>query len=138
MYLAVVCTEDAPALTAADQAALAQTFAGISGGVAGACRAWPRGARSRDALGARAAAARIPALFVSGEADPATDVAHGAALARAWPGAVHLTLPATAHGPMFPGCARDLVATFVEQAGSAALDPRCTRALTWPPFVTRP
>jgi hypothetical protein len=66
-------------------------------------------------------------------------VAEGAeALARSWPRARHVVLPATAHGPMLPGCARDLVVAFVEQASGAGIDASCVRALAWPPFTTPP
>ena len=133
MYLSVVCAEDVPALSGADRAALARDFGGLSAGLVDACRAWPRGARpARDEPPSWSG----PALLVSGEADPATDVAQGAALARAWTGASHVVLPATAHGPMFPGCATDLVARFVDRASGAGLDDACVRALAWPPFAT--
>jgi pimeloyl-ACP methyl ester carboxylesterase len=135
MYLSIVCTEDAPALRATDRAASADTFLAAAAGIAGVCRGWPHLAPPPDA-DARAVWPG-PALLVSGDADPAT-VAEGAeGLARSWPGARHVVLPATAHGPMFPGCARDLVVAFVERATGAALDASCVRALAWPPFATR-
>jgi pimeloyl-ACP methyl ester carboxylesterase len=140
MYLSVVCTEDAPALRAEDRAASARTFLGAAAGIAGVCRGWPRGVVPPDArTGGRARVAWTgPALLVSGDADPAT-IADGAeALARSWPGARHVVLPATAHGPMFPACSRDLVAAFVERASAAELDTSCVRALAWPPFATPP
>jgi hypothetical protein len=39
---------------------------------------------------------------------------------------------------MLPGCARDLVVAFVEQASGAGIDASCVRALAWPPFTTPP
>jgi len=134
MYLSVVCAEDAPALRAADRAAAAHAFLGAAASIGGVCRGWPHVPLPSGAA-ARAAWAG-PALLVSGDADPAT-VAEGAeGLARSWPGARHVVLPATAHGPMFPGCARDLVVAFVERATAAELDASCVRALAWPPFAT--
>jgi pimeloyl-ACP methyl ester carboxylesterase len=136
MYLSVVCTEDAPALRAEDRAASANTFLGAAAGIAGVCRGWPHDAPPRD-VDARADWPG-PALLVSGDADPATTPDAAERLARRWPGARHVVLPATAHGPTFPGCARDLVVTFVERAGGAGLDASCVRALAWPAFATRP
>jgi hypothetical protein len=133
MYLSVVCTEDAPALRAEDRAASARTFLGAAAGIAGVCRGWPRGVPTPDLL------ADAPwtgaALLFSGDADPATGAASAEALAGRWPRARHVVLPATAHGPTFPGCARDLVTRFVERARSEELDSACVRALTWPPFA---
>jgi hypothetical protein len=41
---------------------------------------------------------------------------------------------ATAHGPMFPDCARPTVAAFIDKATAPALEPACS-ALALAPFV---
>jgi pimeloyl-ACP methyl ester carboxylesterase len=142
LYLSVVCAEDAPGITDADQRALARTAVGATGDIRAACRAWPGAAREADRQDAAPPAGRAavawagPALLLSGAADPATDAAGAERLARAWPQARHVVLPATAHGPLLPGCARDLVVAFVDQAEAAGLDAACLRTITWPAFAT--
>jgi len=134
MYLSAVCAEDVPFLSAAARDSLGTTFGGMSGGIEEICAEWPHAVVRRDFL--RPVAWEGPALLVSGDADPATGVERGEALAAAWPGARHVVLPATAHGPMFPGCMRELLGTFIERASAAGLDTACLRALRWAPFAT--
>lgn len=134
MYLSVVCAEDVPRLTAAGRDSLATTFGGISAGVLDACAAWPHATVAAEFH--RPVKWAGPALLVSGAADPATGVELGEALAREWGGARHVVLPATAHGPLFPGCMRELLGEFVERASSAGLDTACVQSLRWAPFAT--
>jgi pimeloyl-ACP methyl ester carboxylesterase len=136
MYLAVVCSEDVPRLTPGDRAELARAFGRLSAGVVAGCRRWPRGTVAR--ADHRPVPWPGPALLLSGEADPATSVEAADAVARRWPASRHVVLPATAHGPLFPGCTPDVVAAFVERASTAGLDAACVRALRWPAFVVAP
>lgn len=133
MYLSVVCAEDVPRLTAAGRDSLATTFGGISAGVLDACAAWPHATVAAEFH--RPVKWAGPALLVSGDSDPATGVELGEALAREWSGARHVVLPATAHGPLFPGCMRELLGEFVERASSAGLDTACVQTLRWAPFA---
>lgn len=134
MYLSIVCAEDVPRLTRAERESLATTFGGMSSSVLASCDVWPHATVAADFH--RPVAWTGPALLVSGDSDPATGVDQGERLAREWTGARHVILPATAHGPMFPGCMRELVGEFIERGSGAGLDTSCVRSLRWAPFAT--
>ncbi|HEU4560793.1 MAG TPA: alpha/beta fold hydrolase [Longimicrobium sp.] len=134
MYLSVLCAEDAPRLTAADRKEIAGAFGGLSANIGELCDAWPRATVPADFH--RPVRWAGPALLLSGDSDPATGVEQGEAVAREWPGARHVVLPATAHGPMFPGCMRELVGEFIERGSADGLDTACVASLRWAPFAT--
>ena len=62
----------------------------------------------------------------------------GERVARALTHARHVTVPATSHGPIFPGCVRTLVAAFIARPEPAAVDARCVQELRWTPFTIAP
>jgi pimeloyl-ACP methyl ester carboxylesterase len=133
MYLSVVCSEDAPGVTATDRAEMAHAFGATGSDMIDACAAWPRGPVAKELSDVRPL--DIPTLLVSGEADPATPEDAGAAAMKQLTRGTHVVARATAHGPMFPGCVRDSVTRFVKSGGSAPIDVACALELQWPPFV---
>jgi pimeloyl-ACP methyl ester carboxylesterase len=103
-----------------------------TGLIAAACKTWtvsraPRAPRKRLLQ---------PTLVVSGALDPAMPPSVATRALRDLPRGTHLVLPATAHGPMFPGCATDVVKAFIAAAGATTSDTRCVDALKLPPWKT--
>jgi hypothetical protein len=80
----------------------------------------------------------VPALVLSGEADPVTPPSWGAAVSMHLSRALHLTAPATGHGVFGTGCGQRLVAAFIERGSSDGLDTSCLQSLARPPFFLTP
>ena len=134
MQLSVLCTEDAPALSARPEDAdtvLGTEFVDFS---LAQCAVWPRGQRPED-FGQPLATA-VPALLVSGELDPVTPPRYGAAVVEQLPNGRHLVLAGQGHNTLSVGCMPKLLAKFLETADATALDADClTQLAPTPPFA---
>lgn len=138
MHFAVVCAEDLPRVDDAARATVAATRFGSSfiRIYDEACAAVP--ARAVPDAFYRLSDADVPVLVLSGGADPATPPRHGERVARGLKRATHVIAPHLAHGVSMHGCAPELVAGFIRQAGSAGLDLDCLNRLPAPKFFAPP
>jgi pimeloyl-ACP methyl ester carboxylesterase len=135
MHHSVVCAEDAPRFEAAvDRAALARTYIGTQmlDGMEAICEVWPRGPVDGDFH--EPLKSQVPALLLSGEFDPATPAAYGAAAAAGFGNALHLVVPGQGHGQTSLPCIQRLIRKFVESADPAGLDAACVREIRPAPF----
>ena len=128
MHLAVVCTEDAPDFPPGSATSADRQLAAL----AAMCRPWPAGVRDADLRAPLRAA--VPALVLSGEADPVTPAANGDRAAAGFAGARHLVLPGQGHGQLGTGCVPELMAAFLGEAAASALDTHCIDRLRPAPF----
>ena len=139
MTLSVLCTEDVPRI---DPQAVAATIgrswmgrAEIEWWIA-ACQIWPRQSvpsiftRPLDRL-------PMPALILSGDADPATPPRWGDEMLRHFATARHLVVTA-GHNTSFTGCVPSLITAFISRGSADALDTRCLEAIAWPTFTAGP
>lgn len=133
MYMSVVCSEDAPRITARDAARESRTFMRETAAVRESCAEWPRAALPADFHAPFRS--DVPVLLVSGGADPATPPAMGERARSYLRNALHVVVPAASHGPMLPGCAEELVARFVAAGSHAGLDAACAAEVRWKPFA---
>jgi len=135
MNVAVSCTEDAPLLAATDRAAAAKTYLGTLqvDGLVTLCEGWPRGVVDADL--SAPLDSRVPALLLSGEADPVTPPAFGERAAAGFRDHVHVVVPGQGHGQLGTGCAPELMATFLTAGTARGLDVRCLKGEAAPPFV---
>ena len=131
-YLSTVCSEDAPYLRADDKRSSGNEFDAGTRLITAACETW---AVSRAPQPRRTRLPQ-PTLIVSGEIDPAMPAVVGENALRDFARGTHIVLPATAHGPMFPGCATDAAKSFIASDGAAKLEMRCLDALKLPPWKT--
>ncbi len=138
MHFAVVCAEDLPRVDDAARAAVAATRFGSSfiRIYDEACAAVPK--REVPAAFYHLSDADVPVLVLSGGADPATPPRHGERVAREMKRATHVVAPHLAHGVSMHGCAPELVANFIRQAGAAGLDLDCLNRLPAPKFFAPP
>jgi pimeloyl-ACP methyl ester carboxylesterase len=138
MFYAVACAEDAPLLTA--QAAQAEAkgtlFGDMSAGFREICTGWPRGAAPDEFR--QPIQSDVPALLLSGEADPVTPPQYAEVVAQGLPNSLHLIAPGMGHGNLIRGCIPQLVSDFVAQASVAGLDVACVSQIDPPPFFLRP
>ena len=135
MYLSIVCTEDAPRLTAADIAEMDRTLEGFATNIADACREWSRGRVAPELT--RPAKIDTPTLVISGGLDPATPPASAEKGLPQLARSKHVVVPTAAHGPMFPGCVKDIVTRFIETM-ETAVDASCAAAVPLAPFAVPP
>lgn len=151
MHHAVVCTEDIPfmadrALEAADSPGSPDTSrpAGSEDGIApylgdaiidalqASCAPWPQGHIDDDFKQPLSSA--VPALILSGEADPITPPDYGESVAQGLSNARHLIIPDQGHMQAPLGCMPVLLARFIETTDASLLDTQCLERLSVLPF----
>jgi pimeloyl-ACP methyl ester carboxylesterase len=135
MHNSVVCAEDAPHFgDSVNRAALETSYIGpmMLDGMTAICKVWPRGPVDPDF--AKPLDSPVPALLLSGEFDPATPAAYGAAAARGFENALHLVVPGQGHGQLRLPCVQKLIRRFIEHASSRNLDTSCIEVIRPAPF----
>lgn len=138
MQNSVICSEDVPFFAASDidRASISRTYQGTEqlDALLEICKLWPRGPVDADLHSPLQS--DIPALLLSGEADPVTPPADAE---RAAVGLRHhrsLTLSGEGHGQVATGCIPKLMAEFLDTAAPQQLDAACLdRHISAPFFV---
>jgi pimeloyl-ACP methyl ester carboxylesterase len=137
MNTAVLCSEDAPFITPAEAEA-ANAAAYLRGAqtdqLAVVCARWPTGLIPPDFKAP--VTAGVPALLLSGEADPVTPPANGEQVAAALPNSLHLVAPGQGHNVIIRGCLSRLVQEFIAVGSLEQLDTTCVDAIAPLPFFT--
>jgi pimeloyl-ACP methyl ester carboxylesterase len=138
MHNSVVCTEEVPfyARASIDRAALEQTFLGNSqlDALQSLCADWPAGPIDADLHAPLIS--KVPALLLSGGADPVTPPAFGTEAATGFAQAQHIVLPGQGHGQLLQPCVDRLMAQFLDGAarGKASVDAACLKHVAPAPF----
>jgi pimeloyl-ACP methyl ester carboxylesterase len=131
MYLSILCSEDAPRLSAT---ALRQSGRGLGSMIPRlhqACKAWPK--RHVPTEFFAPFRSQVPTLILSGEHDPATTFADADRLRAMLPNSRHVLLSGEAHGPLFPACVQAAAGEFLNKASTSGLTPDCSTSRL-PPF----
>jgi pimeloyl-ACP methyl ester carboxylesterase len=139
MQLSVICSEDAPRVSADDIASQAKdsVFAGyLLRGQAMACEMWPRG--SIDASYYEPVVSDVPTLILSGDVDPVTPPGWGEAVAAHLSNSRHIVMPASGHGVIGTPCGHQLIGEFIEEGSAQDLDTSCVDDVKRPPFFLTP
>jgi pimeloyl-ACP methyl ester carboxylesterase len=137
MFLSVVCAEDAPHIP---PEAISREAKGTWLGEAGVsnmllpCAFWPKGELPRDYR--EPVKSDVPVLLLSGELDPVTPPSWGDDAKKTLTRSLHVTLPGVGHGTSSIGCARALMADFVNRGSVEGLSSKCGEGLKRPPFFT--
>ncbi|HZF17922.1 MAG TPA: alpha/beta fold hydrolase [Steroidobacteraceae bacterium] len=136
MHNSVVCAEDVPFYESGniDRAVLARTYIGTNqvDGLLEICKIWPRGVVDADFHAPLHSS--VPALLLSGELDPVTPPANGAATAKEFLDSLHIIAAGQGHGQLGTGCMPRLMAQFIDAGSARNLDASCTRAIAGLPF----
>jgi len=121
VYLSVVCSEDLAQIRPGEGAADG-TFLGdaLVRNLARSCAGWPRGAPPAGYT--EPVRSEVPALVISGDADPVTPPRWGARVAATLTRGAHLVLPGEGHVPSFPPCARRATAELIATRSVASPD----------------
>jgi len=124
VHLSVLCTEDVPFYRDGPPPA-GGTFLGSHArdSLRDLCAVWPRGEVTRSFHDA--GELLVPALLISGEADPVTPPSWAGLAASSLPRSRTITLPGQGHGNFGRGCMPRIAAEFVRQGSADALDLSC-------------
>ncbi|HYG69387.1 MAG TPA: alpha/beta hydrolase, partial [Anaeromyxobacteraceae bacterium] len=136
LQFSVLCSEDVPFLPEEPVEAEQGRYLGRSARDAfrGVCADWPK--RPVAASWHDPVRSDVPALLLSGEADPVTPPAWANLLLRDLPNARHLVLAGEGHGAFLRGCVPELVAGFLGAGTASGLDAACVeRIRPAPPFL---
>ena len=135
----VLCSEDAPFF---DQQAARQKNADTYLGniqveqLEKICQVWPAAPAPEGYK--QKVRSSVPALILSGEADPVTPPDNGMLVAAGLPNSMHLIAPGMGHGVFFRGCIARLAARFIEDGAVSNLDAACVQEIRPMPFFMDP
>jgi pimeloyl-ACP methyl ester carboxylesterase len=132
MQLSVMCSDDAPRLSARDQDKELILGDAIIGVALNQCSVWPKGPVSenfREPL-----RTDIPTLLLSGEYDPVTPPRYGEQVLASLGKARHLVGKGQGHIMLGRGCTPRLAGEFVDKLDPVGLDAACLDDLGVTPF----
>lgn len=135
MLYSVVCTEDYPRIDREQIASVtADTFLGA---VAiepwmEVCEGWTKA--ELPAGFENLSTSQVPALLLSGDADPVVPPEWAESVRSFLPNSLHVIVPGIGHNTSHVGCVPDLITDFVEAASVADLDASCVESIERPPF----
>ena len=134
MFYAVTCTEDAPLVSASEAAKNSQgsIFGDRTVDFVKVCESWPKGQVSASFRAPLAS--DVPALLLSGEADPITPPWHAEKAAASLRNGLHLVFKGMGHSNITNSCAANLLSDFIERGSVTGLDATCTNQIQPPPF----
>ena len=134
-YLSVTCSEDVDRIPESERAGAAKgTLLGdyrVQQQI-DACRLWPHARLPEAHFEFRIL--DIPALLISGDADPVTPPRWAEALKRYLPRARHVVFPTGGHVPLGTPCGAALASLFILSGDARGLDFSCAATLTRPRF----
>jgi pimeloyl-ACP methyl ester carboxylesterase len=136
LNFSVLCSEDVPFFPPPAEAGEGRSYLGaqMRESYERVCSVWPR--RPVDAAWKAPFRADIPALLLSGEADPATPPSWGELALKGLPRGRHVVLRGHGHGSLIRGCVPQVVARFIATADARSLDVSCVdRIAPAPPFL---
>lgn len=135
MHHSVVCAEDVPFYGRVDRAALAPTYMGSRqvDALQAVCEVWPRGPMDADLHAPLHSL--VPALLLSGSADPVTPPQYAHQAARGFAHAQEIVLQGFGHGQLTVPCIDGIMARFLD-APAQPLDISCSARARPMPFFT--
>ena len=127
MQLSVICSEDAPFLTA--RPGDADTLLGTRPieRIQAACSVWPHGTLPKDFH--QPFKSSIPTLILSGERDPVTPPRFAEEVLKGLSNGRVLELKGMGHGELMIGCMPKIVAQFVDKPDPKRLDAECLKRI---------
>jgi len=134
MFYAVTCSEDAPLISATEAESLSKgsLFGNRTLDFAEICSKWPKG--SVSAAFRTPVVSNVPAMILSGGADPITPPWHAEKAAVSLSNAVQLVFKDMGHGNLNSRCTTNLLKTFLDSASTSGLETSCVTGIQPPPF----
>jgi pimeloyl-ACP methyl ester carboxylesterase len=133
MRFSVICAEDAPFFSdTIPAAATSYLGATVAEQLAAPCAIWPADTAPADLR--TPLQSDVPALLLSGAADPVTPPANGDAVAATLPNSLHIVAPKQGHNLFYRGCIPRLIADLLAAGSVAGLEASCVDQLQPTPF----
>jgi pimeloyl-ACP methyl ester carboxylesterase len=134
MFYAVTCTEDAPLISAeaARQNSADSVFGDRTVDFAAVCANWKKGVVSSEFRAPLVS--DVPALILSGSADPITPPRHAEKVADTLTNELHLIFSNMGHSNLSSRCSMNIFRDFLESASITGLDTECVADIQPPPF----
>lgn len=101
-----------------------------------ACSVWPRGALPAAMF--QSFSSQVPAMTISGEADPVTPPSSGAATLKQFSQGVHVIVLDGFHTNSSDRCVAGLMAAFLDDPVAGGRDQACLKRSRKPHFITSP
>lgn len=101
-----------------------------------ACSVWPHRSLSEDVL--RPFKSQVPAMVISGSADPVTPPASGEVARRMFGQAVHVVVPHGLHTNSSNPCVSAMIRSFLQDPRSGGRNQDCLSRAAQPRFLTTP
>lgn len=136
--LGIICGEDQERARGADPGAMSFGFMRDSyvRAFSTACSVWPYRPLSPEMT--RAFSSAVPAMAISGVADPVTPPASGEATLKMFGARVHVVIPSGFHTNSSNRCVADLIASFLHDPATGGRDHACVTRIAKPRFITSP
>lgn len=131
MYMSVLCSEDAP-FYGSQAAEMANNFSIEVSAIQQQCELWPHKIQPDELRGP--VQSDVPALLMSGEADPVTPPEYAAQVAQSLPNSRQIVLSGMGHNVMYRGCMPRVINDFLESGSAAGLDVSCAENIQPDPF----
>lgn len=135
MNLSVLCSEDVPFLPEEEPGEhdyLSQGFEELRA----YCSVWPNQPIPVESF--KPQPLDVPALLLSGEADPVTPPENAEQAVQFLPNSLSIVVPGTGHNVLYRGCLPRLVRDFVESGSVEGLDASCVNQIQPLPFFLSP
>lgn len=137
LFFSIGCSEDVPFILEADIAPATQgTYVGAYRvrQQQAACARWPKASLPTGYR--QPVRSTVPALFVSGDTDPAISVSYTEHAAKGFPNRAEVVLKNRGHTE-WPDCVADIYQRFVSAGSAAKLDTSACKPEPRPPFRTQ-
>lgn len=138
MFYAVSCTEDAPYVDMEEAETLqaGTDFPLMVEMMLEVCETWPRG--DDPVYFRQLEESDVPALLLSGEADPITPPRYAELAAAYFPNSQHIRVPGYGHDVLSVPCMAGVVADFISGEPDPNVDAACLDEVQPPPFFVSP
>jgi pimeloyl-ACP methyl ester carboxylesterase len=135
MRFSILCAEDVPYFAQEEPTSgylgdfFSRTFETI-------CKTWPQAQIPADFK--QPVSSTVPALLLSGEADPVTPPANGELAAQSLPNSMQIVVPDQGHVVIYRGCIPKIAAKFIDNGSTEDLDTACVQDIKPMPIFTSP
>ncbi len=130
MYLSVICAEDVPFYPPGEGEPGNFSFSFAE--MRAMCDSWSHG--QQPAALRAAVHSDVPALLLSGSADPVTPPENAAEVAEGLPNSRQIVLEGLGHNVLYRGCLPKIIADFIENKSVDQLALECTKKISPMPF----
>ncbi len=134
MTYSVLCAEDVRFTPEAAAQANAGSYVGnlVTDSLFDTCAEWPKGDVPENFKSP--VVSDVPALLLSGEADPVTPPSNADHVAETLSYSLHIVVKGQGHNVIFRGCIPRLAADFIERGSADGLDTACVNDIQGMPF----